>query len=324
MIFTIILLIFFIRFLMFLLFIPQKIIFLKRLLCFLFVMALFFLTACASSENKQNNSDGFTYFSNCKRADTCVFGIFSQGELYSYIILDKVNGLTIEERLRQENKNYSDISYYENGDTSSVRVYNTQDSLIYNRDFYRNGNAKKIILRNNSDLDTSYYLQDGQSIRYKEEYKGDTLCSTELDSIGNLYVEKILYQSKVLEKKIYENDSLVLYIKGDGDNADTLIHKMSSKIRYRKASEIMAVVQENISSLQSIYNHYLKSSKFNSKIKIRMAINPQGNIAYLLPVSYTPNTPLDFINDIIKAISTWTFEAVDKNTIATIPFTFFE
>jgi len=93
----------------------------------------------------------------------------------------------------------------------------------------------------------------------------------------------------------------------------------------RSRAEIMAVVNQRVNGLKSIYNRYLKNKPgFTGKVTLKFTIAPSGDITTISIVSSTTGYP-EFDNAIKDQVSKWKWKQIKSgNTTPTIPFNFAE
>jgi TonB family protein len=93
----------------------------------------------------------------------------------------------------------------------------------------------------------------------------------------------------------------------------------------RSRNEIMAVVNQRVNGLKSIYNKYLKNKPgFSGKVTLKFTIAPSGDITSISVASSTTGYP-EFDNAIKDQVSKWKWKAIKSgNTTPTIPFNFSE
>jgi TonB family protein len=93
----------------------------------------------------------------------------------------------------------------------------------------------------------------------------------------------------------------------------------------RSRAEIMAVVNQRVNGLKSIYNRFLKNKPgFKGKVTLKFTIAPSGDIVSISIVSSTTGYP-EFNNAIKDHVSHWKWKQINSgNTTPTIPFNFEE
>jgi len=93
----------------------------------------------------------------------------------------------------------------------------------------------------------------------------------------------------------------------------------------RSRAEIMAVINQHINGLKSIYDRYLKNKPgFIGKVALKFTVAPSGDITSINITSSTTRYP-DFDNAIKDQVSKWKWKAINSgNSTATVPFEFAE
>jgi TonB family protein len=93
----------------------------------------------------------------------------------------------------------------------------------------------------------------------------------------------------------------------------------------RSRAEIMAIVNQHVNSLKSIYTRYLKDKPgFTGKVTLKFTIAPSGDITFINIVSSTTGYS-EFDNAIKEQVSKWKWKQIASgNTTPTIPFDFAE
>lgn len=280
------------------------------------------VSSCSSTINNKTSSTKTVKLNSCSAENYCFTGIYNNGNLYSFEILDDKKN-KINERFEMEDGNIVEVYYYEKLDTAAISLYTKDNSLKYKRSLYRNGNLKETIMLKHGRLDTAYYQADGVTSRVHVRKNKDTTYISKYDSIGVISENVIEYYSQAIETKSYDNGKEYIHLKFNESKTDTLFYEPIKKNRTRKASEIMEIVKTEMPELRHIYNSHLLAKRFNSKIKLTMQIFPNGKVSYIYPQSFNPNAPLQFTLDIVDKIMTWDFGKIDEgNTVVTIPFSF--
>jgi len=121
------------------------------------------------------------------------------------------------------------------------------------------------------------------------------------------------------------------YEEGDSGDLDGMLGGLmsgggdSSKDGARSRAEIMAVVNQRVNGLKSVYNRYLKNKPgFTGKVVLKFTIAPSGDITTISVVSSTTGYP-EFDNAIKEQVSKWKWKQIKSgNTTPTIPFSFKE
>jgi hypothetical protein len=265
---------------------------------------------------------GVVRFVKCTEQKLCFQGIYENGILQSYRI-DNDKGVKIQERFEMDDGRFAEVDYYSNADTMGITLKTKDEMLVYNRELYRNGKTKRLIKLKNGRLDSSFFQMDGVTPLINMRKSNDTTYITEFDSTGIMVAQRTQYYAQTISGMRYVDGELVLHWQSRGANRDTLLNKPDKIKNMRSASQIMEVVKNETPKLRSIYNYHLRQSGFDSKIKVKMTIAPSGSIQYIYPVSFTPQSPQQFVIDVLDKIEKWEFGAIDKgNTTVTIPFTF--
>jgi len=93
----------------------------------------------------------------------------------------------------------------------------------------------------------------------------------------------------------------------------------------RSRAEIMAVTNQRVNGLKSIYYRYLENkSGFAGKVTLKFTIAPSGDITSINITSSTTSYP-DFDNAIKDQVSHWKWKTINNgNTTVTVPFEFAE
>jgi hypothetical protein len=107
--------------------------------------------------------------------------------------------------------------------------------------------------------------------------------------------------------------------------ADTTAPGRISKPNQRSTAQILKVLRRKTPDLRHTYNAHLRSARFSGKVTLRFGIQPDGNLAYILPIGDTTRKPR-FVRDLLNQIQNWRFDSIPGGSqdIVTVPFTFSE